>query len=431
MKHATIITLGCSKNLVDSERVGASLFRAGWEVSFDEQPVTDDVLLLNTCGFIGDAKEESIAQILTAGQLREQGVIRELVVFGCLSQRYGDELRAEIPEVDAWFGVDDWERLLRHLGCELGFEFRSSRLLSTPQHYAYLKIAEGCDRGCAFCAIPSIRGGFHSESVENLMGEAKSLTDMGVKELILVAQELTYYGRDLRRNDLLLELLEQLANLESLEWIRLHYAYPANFPMELVAWLARESKACRYLDIPIQHISDSILRSMRRPHDAAYVRELVAELRARVPSLALRTTLLVGYPGETERDFALLADFVREARFEHLGVFTYSEEEGTYAAAHFSDDVPQAEKEERRDYLMRIQREVSAEWRAGFVGRTLPCIVDERLDEYSFLGRTEYDSPEVDGEVLIRAPRGGVHVGEVVQVCITGSSEYDLSGDAE
>ncbi len=424
-----IVTLGCSKNLVDSEHIAAQAARGGWTVLFDQEPAMGDTVLLNTCGFIGDAKEESIEYILKAAAKRALGEIARLMVMGCLSQRYLEELRAEIPEVDNWYGVHDNAQILRDLGCKQREYDWTLRTPSTPRHYAYLKIAEGCNRHCAFCAIPNIRGRFQSTPLPALLREAQSLARAGVKEIILIAQELTYYGQDLKDPLLLLKLLEELERIPGLEWIRLHYAYPTNFPPELIEWFATSQKACHYLDIPLQHISERVLKSMRRAHNEEFSRELVSTLRQRIPDLALRTTLIVGYPTETEEDFQQLMEFVRETRFEHLGVFTYSEEEGTPAAAELKDCIPEEVKEARRDAIMSLQQKISSERKAERVGATLPVIVDHRLDAQTLIGRTPYDSPDVDGEVIITDREGKVEIGEIVQVRITSSTEYDLQGE--
>ncbi len=423
------MTLGCSKNVVDSEHLAAHAQRHGWSVAYGLDQSGGGTLILNTCGFIGDAKEESIEAILQAAAARSRGDIDRLLVMGCLSQRYPEELAQEIPEVDAWYGVHDAAEVLRALGCPVADYDPTRRLPSSPSHYAYLKIAEGCDRACAFCAIPSIRGGYRSAPVEELVQEAQHLQQGGARELILIAQELTYYGHDQREPDRLLRLLERLERLDGIDWLRLHYAYPTNFSEGLIRWMATSPRACRYLDLPLQHISDRVLRSMRRAHGERMTRELVERLRVGIPGLALRTTLIVGYPTETEEDFRQLLDFVRQARFEHLGVFTYSEEEGTPAAGLYADGIPEEVKRQRRDEVMALQQRISLENKAGRVGQTLPVMVDYRLDERTLVGRTEFDSPEVDGEVIVRDAAGRLEVGDLVPVRITASSEYDLEGE--
>lgn len=429
MRCATIITLGCSKNVVDSEHLAAALSAQGWDVQMDAEPRVGDTLLINTCGFIGDAKEESVNQILVAGEWRRQKRVGKLLVFGCLSQRYPVELAQEIPEVDGWFGARELAPLLEYLGCSTGGHALIARQLSTPEHYAYLKVAEGCDRGCAFCAIPQIRGRFHSIPTGILRQEALQLAEGGVKELILIAQELTNYGYDLGQPNALLELVQALAKIEPLRWIRLHYAYPHNFPLQLVEWMANEPKACHYLDIPLQHISDAVLTAMHRAHNAAEARRLVEMLRTRIPDIALRTTLLVGFPGETDRDIYALEQFMHDSEFDHLGIFTYSEEEGTYAALHAKDTIPQAEKEARRGHLMELQQSISARRKSRFLGQKLEVMVDAAAGLGEYIGRTRYDSPEVDGEVLVKSATVLTN-GQIVPVEIDKTSEYDLEGTA-
>ena len=426
MRRTVIHTLGCSKNLVDSEYLGGALRASGWQVSYEATTQPGDVLILNTCGFIGDAKEESIDHILRAAALRAAGHLDKLVVFGCLSQRYPSELAAEIPEVDHWFGARDLAPLLRLFHCAPDLTLGQPRYTSTPSHYAFLKIAEGCDRQCAFCAIPAIRGSFRSFPHQALVAEAQALAQQGVRELILIAQELTYYGHDRGDATALVTLLQALARIEGIEWIRLHYAYPRPFPEELIEWLATEPKACPYLDIPLQHIAEPVLQAMRRHHTGAYARELVDRLRASIPRLALRTTLIAGFPNETEDDFRELLDFVQHVQFDHLGVFTYSEEEGTHAAKHWPDAIPEEVKQARRDALMQAQMPISAARKAQHVGSVLPVILDARVDASTFTGRTQFDSPDVDGEVLVRDPSHALEVGQIARVRITGSDEYDL-----
>ncbi len=424
MRKLNLITLGCAKNVVDSERILAQLAAAGWEVVHDGDALDAEVVVINTCGFIGDAKEESINMILECAAARERGDIEKLYVIGCLSERYRDELRAEIPEVDEFFGVRDITEVVRELVGEWRGEINTQRVLSTPAHYAYLKISEGCNWGCGYCAIPLIRGRHVSVPMEELLEEAHVLAAKGVKELIVIAQDTTYYGMDLYGERRLAELLKRLCTVDSIEWIRLHYAYPTAFPQDVIDVMAAEPKICKYLDIPFQHISDSQLRSMRRGIDKQKTYELIERLRSSIPDIAIRTTLLVGYPGETEQDFAELLDFVRGVRFERLGVFPYSEEEGTYSATQLKDDVPAEVKEARVDAIMAIQGNISLDGNVNRVGRTERVIIDSKEGEY-FIGRTQYDSPEVDQEILIKTAKR-LKPGDFVNVRITAAEQYDL-----
>ena len=383
------------------------------------------MLLLNTCGFIGDAKEESVNAILEAVEEKKQGRVGELVVFGCLSQRYASELPAEIPEVDAWFGARDLAPVLRHLGVSAPGPL-TARYQPRPQGYAYLKISEGCDRRCSYCAIPFIRGPHRSVPMEELVAEAEGLAARGVKELILIAQDTTYYGLDLYGRRALGELLERLSAVEGIAWIRIHYSYPADFPEDVLQAMAGNPKVCRYLDIPLQHIADGMLERMHRHVDGAWTRALIRRLRTEVPGVALRTTMIVGHPGETEEEFGQLLDFVREARFERLGAFTYSEEEGTWGAAHLKDDVPEEVKQARLDALMEVQREISLEYNRSRVGTELTVMVDDIVDGTAVC-RSQYESPDVDGEILVAGAAGKVAVGDFVRVRVTGAEDYDLS----
>ena len=426
---AVLVTLGCSKNRVDSERIGGALTSGGWVVRYDEEPTMDDVLILNTCGFIGDAKEESVGYILRAEEMLRRGLVRDVVVMGCLSERYGAELRRELPGVKHWFGVKDGRELLAVLGVPVASHL-IDRLQSTPRHYAYLKIAEGCDRGCSFCAIPSIRGKYSSLSREQLIAETERLAEGGVKELMLVAQELTSYGRDLREEGGLAELLWKLSEVRGIEWLRLHYAYPTGFGGNVLEWMRSCSKACKYLDIPVQHISTPVLRSMNRQHDGAATRLLLAQLRDVVSEVTLRTSLIVGFPTEGQREFEELLAFVHEAQFDHLGVFAYSHEEGTSAAKKYEDVVPFEEKQRRVEAIMDVQHAIAAQRKRRFVGKTLRVIVDELLGNGEAQGRTEYDSPEVDGEVLVRGGDVDLQVGDILNVRIEGVEDYDLFGRA-
>ena len=428
MKKINVITLGCSKNTVDSEHLMARLAAAGYEVLFDSDRTDAKVVVINTCGFIGDAKQESIDMILRAAAAKQAGKIERLFVVGCLSERYADELRAEIPEVDEYFGARTWDGIVRALGASEDPALTTERRLTTPKHYAYLKISEGCNWKCGYCAIPLIRGGHVSVPMEELEEEARKLAAQGVRELMVIAQDTTYYGIDLYGRRMLAELLRRLCRIDGIAWIRLHYAYPAAFPDEVIEVMAAEPKICKYLDIPFQHISDAQLAAMHRRHTKAEAMELIRRLRTAIPDLALRTTLLVGYPGETEADFEELLEFVREVRFERLGVFAYSEEEGTYSAEQLRDDVPEAVKQERVERIMALQNEISLENNRRRVGRTERVIIDSRQGDF-YVGRTQYDSPEVDQEILI--PVGGRRLlrGHFYEAKVTSAADYDLYGE--
>lgn len=428
MQKINVITLGCSKNTVDSEHLMARLAAAGYEVRFDSDRTDAKTVVINTCGFIGDAKQESIEMILRAVEAKNAGKIDRLFVIGCLSERYADALREEIPEVDDYFGARTWEGIIAALEADPREELKTERHLTTPKHYAYLKISEGCNWMCGYCAIPLIRGRHVSVPMEVLEEEAKKLAAKGVKELIIIAQDSTYYGIDLYGKRMLAELLRRLCKIEGIAWIRLHYAYPAAFPEEVIEVMASEEKICKYLDIPFQHISDNQLSAMLRRHTKAEAVELIQKLRARIPDLALRTTMLVGYPGETEADFEELCDFVREVRFERLGVFPYSEEEGTHSAEKLQDDVPEEVKQARVDRLMAIQQRVSAELNRERVGRTMRVVVDGRQGDF-YVARSEYDSPEVDQEILISADGKRLFKGRFYEVMITDAADYDLYGE--
>ena len=428
MKKINVITLGCSKNTVDSEHLIARLAAAGYEVLFDSDRTDAKVVVINTCGFIGDAKQESIDMILRAAAAKQAGKIERLFVVGCLSERYADELRAEIPEVDEYFGARTWDGIVRALGASEDPALATERRLTTSKHYAYLKISEGCNWKCGYCAIPLIRGGHVSVPMEELEEEARKLAAQGVRELMVIAQDTTYYGIDLYGRRMLAELLRRLCRIDGIAWIRLHYAYPAAFPDEVIEVMAAEPKICKYLDIPFQHISDAQLAAMHRRHTKAEAMELIRRLRTAIPDLALRTTLLVGYPGETEADFEELLEFVREVRFERLGVFAYSEEEGTYSAEQLRDDVPEAVKQERVERIMALQNEISLENNRRRVGRTERVIIDSRQGDF-YVGRTQYDSPEVDQEILI--PVGGRRLlrGHFYEAEVTSAADYDLYGE--
>ena len=425
MKKINVITLGCSKNTVDSEHLMARLAAAGYEVLFDSDRTDAKVVVINTCGFIGDAKQESIEMILRAAEAKKAGRIEHLFVIGCLSERYADELRREIPEVDEYFGARTWDGIVRALGASEDPELVTERHLTTPKHYAYLKISEGCNWKCGYCAIPLIRGPHVSVPIEELEEEARKLAAAGVRELIVIAQDTTYYGLDLYGKRRLGELLRRLCRIDGIEWIRLHYAYPAAFPEDVIEVMASEPKICKYLDIPFQHISDAQLSAMLRRHTKAEALELIHKLRAAIPDLALRTTLLVGYPGETEADFEELLDFVCEVRFERLGVFAYSEEEGTWSAEKLRNDVPEEVKQQRVERIMALQNEISLENNRRRVGREERVLIDSRQGDW-YVGRTQYDSPEVDQEILIPAGEKRLLKGHFYRVRIDAAEDYDL-----
>ena len=428
MKKINIITLGCSKNTVDSEHLMAQLAAAGYQLTFDSDRTDAKVVVINTCGFIGDAKQESIETILDAVAAKDAGLIEKLFVIGCLSERYADELREEIPEVDEYFGVKDWADIVAALGAEYKAENETERVLTTPEHYAYLKISEGCNWLCGYCAIPLIRGKHESVPMEQILDEARKLAERGVKEIMVIAQDTTYYGIDLYGRRRLADLLTELCRIEGIEWIRLHYAYPAAFPEDVIEVMAREPKICKYLDIPFQHISDNMLSAMKRRHSKIEAMELIARLRERIPDIALRTTLLVGYPGETAEDVDELEAFVREVRFERLGVFPYSAEEGTYSAENLEDNVPEEEKQRRADRIMLIQEQIALENNLSRVGRTMRVVVDSRQGDY-YVARSEYDSPEVDQEILIPVELRQLRRGHFYDVRITDAEGYDLYGE--
>lgn len=428
MKKINVITLGCSKNVVDSEHLMAQLEAAGYELSIDSDSTDAKVVVINTCGFIGDAKKESIDTILSAVQAKEEGLIERLFVIGCLSERYADELREEIPEVDEYFGVNDWADIVAALGAEHNRSLETERVLTTLSHYAYLKIAEGCNWHCGYCAIPLIRGKHTSVPMEQILEEAQKLAERGVKELIVIAQDTTYYGIDLYGRRRLADLLTELCKIKGIEWIRLHYAYPTAFPDDVIEVMAREKKICKYLDIPFQHISDKMLSAMKRRHTKAEAMELIKRLREQIPDIVLRTTLLVGYPTETQEDIDELEAFVREVRFERLGVFPYSEEEGTFSAEKLTDDVANEEKERRAARIMQIQEQISLENNLKRVGQTMRVIVDGRQGNY-YVARSQYDSPEVDQEILIPAEKRRLRRGCFYDVLITDAEDYDLFGE--
>lgn len=428
MRKINVVTLGCSKNTVDSEHLMAQLAAAGYTMAADSDRTDARVVVINTCGFIGDAKQESVEMILRAAAAKQAGRIDRLFVVGCLSERYADELRDELPEVDEFFGVKDWAGIVRALGGDYRRELETERVLTTPKHYAYLKIGEGCNWKCGYCAIPLIRGPHVSVPMERLLDEARWLAARGVRELMVIAQDTTYYGLDLYGRRRLAELLTALCRIDGIEWIRLHYAYPTAFPDDVIETMAREPKICKYLDIPFQHISDAQLKAMKRRHTKADAYRLVERLRTAVPDIALRTTLLTGYPGETEADFEELLQFVRDVRFDRLGVFPYSEEEGTHSALHLSDDVPDDVKRRRVERIMELQREISLDNNRRRVGRTERVVVDSRQGDH-YVCRTQYDSPEVDQELLIPAAGRRLLRGRFYEVRITAAAEYDLYGE--
>jgi ribosomal protein S12 methylthiotransferase len=422
-----VITLGCSKNVYDSEVLMGQLRASGKDVAH-EAPADQEgnIIVINTCGFIDNAKEESVNMILNYVDKKEQGLVDKVFVTGCLSERYKPDLQREIPNVDQYFGTTELPGLLKALGADYRHELLGERLTTTPKNYAYLKIAEGCDRPCSFCAIPLMRGKHVSQPIEKLVKEAEGLARDGVKELILIAQDLTYYGLDLYKKRNLAELLENLAKVEGIEWIRLHYAFPSGFPMDVLELMKREPKICNYLDIPLQHISDSVLKSMRRGTTQEKTTKLLKEFRATVPGMTIRTTLIVGYPGETEEDFQILKNWVEEMRFERLGCFTYSHEENTHAYL-LEDDVPADVKQQRANEIMEIQSQISWDLNQEKIGQTFRCIID-RKEGAHFVGRTEFDSPDVDNEVLIDASLAYLKTGEFVNIKITDATEFDLYG---
>ena len=423
-KKINLVTLGCSKNLFDSEVLMGQLRANGRDVVHEDQ--SGEVVVINTCGFIDNAKQESIDTILDYARLKEEGQVEKVYVTGCLSERYKEDLRQEIPDIDDWYGTRELPRLLKTLGADYKKELLGERILTTPAHYAYLKISEGCDRPCSFCAIPLMRGGHRSTPIEDLVEQAGKLASQGVRELILIAQDLTYYGLDLYKKRALADLLRKLVEVEGIEWIRLHYLFPTGFPLDVLQLIREEPKICTYIDIPLQHIADPVLKSMRRGTTKAKTDALLKTIRQEVPGIAIRTTLITGYPGETEDDFEILCDWVRESRFERLGCFTYSHEEDTHAFS-LEDDVPQGVKEERARRIMDIQRDISTESNAELIGRELKVLVD-RFEGGQFIGRTEFDSPEVDNEVAIRSGESHLRVGDFCQVEITSATEYDLQG---
>ncbi len=420
-KKINVVTLGCSKNIYDSEVLSGQLKANGKEVVHEGQ---GEVVVINTCGFIANAKQESIDTILHFVDQKNQGAVEKVYVTGCLSERYKEDLEKEIPDVDRYFGTRNLPELLKTLGADYKHELVGERLNSTPKHFAYLKISEGCDRPCSFCAIPLMRGSHRSTPIEDLVTEAEALAAKGVKELILIAQDLTFYGLDLYKERALARLLKALAKVDGIEWIRLHYAFPTGFPEDVLEVIANEPKVCNYIDIPLQHIADPVLKSMRRGTTKAKTDELLRKFRASVPGMAIRTTLIVGYPGETEEDFEVLKNWVKETRFERLGCFTYSHEENTHAY-QLEDDVPEEIKDQRAAEIMEIQGQISWELNQRYVGGVYRCLVD-RVEDGFFVARTEFDSPEVDNEVLVDAKKHYLRVGDFVDLKIVEAADFDL-----
>lgn len=420
-----IITLGCSKNMVDSEVIGGQLFANDIQVIHESKKRDHNIVIINTCGFIDKAKEESVNTILDQVELKKDGKIDKVYVTGCLSERYKNNLEQEIPEVDAYFGTFELPQILKKFEINYQSELVGERILSTPSHYAYLKISEGCNRTCSFCAIPLMRGNHVSKPIEQLVTEATLLVRRGVKEIMLIAQELTYYGLDIYKKRELPKLLHALADIEGLEWIRLHYAYPSKFPMEILDVMRERINICNYLDMPLQHASDKMLQSMRRQISNAEMGDLIHNIREKVPGICLRTTLIAGFPGETQDDVEQMKDFLVKHRFDRVGIFSYSHEEGTSGFA-LTDDVPAAEKERRAQEVMDVQQQISYEKNQEKIGRTLKVLIDKK-ESGRYIGRTEFDSVEVDNEVIISSP-GKLNIGEFVQVEITGAFDYDLEG---
>lgn len=421
-----IITLGCSKNLVDSEHLMRQFVANGYRVEHDPSQINGEIVVVNTCGFIGDAQEESVNMILELGEAKKKGKIGRLFVMGCLSERFFKELENELPEVDRFYGKFNWKELISDLGKSYYREFASERVLTTPSHYAYLKIAEGCNRTCSYCAIPISTGSYQSVPMEDIENQVRRLVEQGVKEFQVIAQDLTYYGLDLYKRYALPELVERISDISGVEWIRLHYGYPSRFPYDLLRVMRERKNVCKYLDIALQHISDPVLSKMRRNITKQETYDLIRRIREEVPDIHLRTTLMVGHPGETEHDFEELVEFVRTVRFERMGAFAYSHEEGTYSFLHYTDDVDADIKQERLDTLMQIQERISAEINASKIGRVFRVIVDREEDDF-YIGRTEFDSPEVDPEILIAKDRQ-LEPGRFYNVKIEETQAFDLYG---
>ncbi|MDO5570478.1 MAG: 30S ribosomal protein S12 methylthiotransferase RimO [Bacteroidales bacterium] len=427
--HIDIITLGCSKNLVDSEQLIKQLASNGYTVSHDPEKVKGEIVVVNTCGFIGDAKEESINMILELCEAKKHKKIGKIIVMGCLSERYMADLEGELPEVDKFYGKFNWKQLISDLGKNYRSDLALERVLTTPKHYAYIKIAEGCNRACSYCAIPIITGHYHSRPIEEIVNEIKLLVSQGVKEFQIIAQDLSYYGLDLYKEMKLAELIERISDVPGVEWIRLHYAYPSKFPMNVLKVMRERDNVCKYMDIALQHISDNMLTKMRRNVTKQQTLDLIKAMREEVPGIHIRTTLLVGHPGETEDDFNQLLEFVKEAKFERMGAFAYSEEEGTYAAKTYKDDIGEDVKQERLDAVMAIQERVAAESNQSKVGKIFKVIIDKDEGDY-YVGRTQFDSPEVDPEVLIEKSKD-LKIGEFYQVLITDAETFELFGTVQ
>ena len=422
-----VITMGCSKNLVDSEHLMRQLEECGYEVTHDSDEPCGEIAVINTCGFIGDAKEESINMILEFCQRKEEGDLEKLYVMGCLSERYLTELREEISQVDKFYGKFNWTELVNDLKKEYNESIAQERVLTTPGHYAYLKISEGCSRRCAYCAIPIITGTHKSRPMEEILDEVRYLVSKGVKEFQIIAQELTFYGVDLYKKQSIAELVEKISDIEGVEWIRLHYAYPSNFPYDLLRVMRERKNVCKYLDIALQHVSTKILKKMLRNVTKEDTYALVERMRNEVPGICLRTTMMVGFPGETDKDFEELMDFVKWAKFDRLGAFAYCEEEGTYAGENYRDNVSKKKKQERLDRLMEVQQRISTRLNAEKVGKVYKTVIDRVEGDY-YIGRTEFDSPDVDTEILVNVKEGELHIGSFYDVRITDATEFDLMG---
>lgn len=421
-----IITLGCSKNLVDSEQLMRQFVANGYTVEHDPHKINGEIVVVNTCGFIGDAQEESINMILELGEQKQKGRIGKLFVMGCLSERFLKDLEKELPEVDRFYGKFNWKELISDLGKSYHQELATERVLTTPRHYAYVKIGEGCNRTCSYCSIPIITGAYQSRPMDEIVDEVRGLVAQGVKEFQMIAQDLTFYGLDRYKQMALPELVERVSDIPGVEWIRLHYGYPSHFPYDLLPVMRERDNVCKYMDIALQHISDPMLRMMRRNITKAETYELLERMRREVPGIHLRTTLMVGHPGETEQDFEELIRFVKDIRFERMGAFAYSHEEGTYAYQHYKDEIPQEVKQDRLDYLMRVQEGISADVNASKVGQTFRVIVDREVEDF-YVGRTQYDSPEVDPEILISKDTP-LSPGSFYQVKVIDAQAFDLYG---